>query len=96
MLGLIGRNSSKLETTACLNSWLLKSSPSALQSKRDLCLGIIPDSIDRNSDTFMDNSQLMQDLLSQLRSNINKVSLSLFDARFYLLHFLHFLDINHY
>ncbi|XP_021717696.1 methylcrotonoyl-CoA carboxylase beta chain, mitochondrial-like [Chenopodium quinoa] len=65
MLGFIRRNSSTTKSTLYLNSWL--------QTRRGFCLGVLPNDVDRNSDTFTRNSKLMQDLLSQLQSNINKV-----------------------
>lgn len=74
MLGFLTRNSSKPSSSFWNSrSWLLKSSASILQTKRELCLGVLPDAIDRNSDASIRNSQLMHDLLSQLHSNINKV-----------------------
>ncbi|KAK3022559.1 hypothetical protein RJ639_047497 [Escallonia herrerae] len=44
-----------------------------LQAKRQLCLGILPDGVDRNSESFPRNSKAMEDLISQLQSHINKV-----------------------
>lgn len=41
--------------------------------RREMCLGILPDKVDRSSDAFACNSQHMQDLLSQLHSHISKV-----------------------
>ncbi|XP_021722511.1 methylcrotonoyl-CoA carboxylase beta chain, mitochondrial-like [Chenopodium quinoa] len=72
MLGFIRRNSSTTKSTLYLNSWLLKLSP-VLQTRREFCLAVLPNDVDQNSDTFTRNSKLMQDLLSQLHFNINKV-----------------------
>ncbi|XP_043709820.1 methylcrotonoyl-CoA carboxylase beta chain, mitochondrial isoform X2 [Telopea speciosissima] len=44
-----------------------------LQITREYCLGVLPDGIDRNSDTFLRNSKAMDELISQLHSHINKV-----------------------
>lgn len=38
-----------------------------------MCLGVLPDDIDRSSDAFTRNSQLMQELLTQLHSHVAKV-----------------------
>jgi len=51
---------------------LCHKSASILQ-RREMCLGVLPDFVDRSSDAFTRNSQLMQDLLTQLHSNIDKV-----------------------
>lgn len=76
MLGFLRRNSitATKTTSSICNSWLLKLSPSSiLQTRRHMCLGVLPDGVDRNSDAFVGNSKLMQDLLSQLHSNIKKL-----------------------
>ncbi|KAL3538870.1 hypothetical protein ACH5RR_002236 [Cinchona calisaya] len=40
---------------------------------RSFCSGVLPDSIDRNSESFAHNSQAMEAIISQLQSNIHKV-----------------------
>lgn len=37
------------------------------------CLGVLPDTIDRSSESFLKNSQVMEGIISQLHSNIQKV-----------------------
>ncbi|KAB5541323.1 hypothetical protein DKX38_014297 [Salix brachista] len=44
-----------------------------LLHKRDFCLGVLPDGVDRNSEAFAQNSKAMEGLISQLQSHINKV-----------------------
>ncbi|XP_050262802.1 methylcrotonoyl-CoA carboxylase beta chain, mitochondrial [Quercus robur] len=51
------------------NPWMLA------QPRRDFCLGlgVLPDSIDRTSDSFTRNSKAMDELISDLQSHIAKV-----------------------
>ncbi|KAK4801451.1 hypothetical protein SAY86_021938 [Trapa natans] len=42
--------------------------------KRELCLVVLPDGVDRQSEDFARNSEAMDALLSQLHSHIRKVS----------------------
>ncbi|GMH29078.1 hypothetical protein Nepgr_030921 [Nepenthes gracilis] len=51
----------------------LRKSISSIIHKREMSLGVLPDGVDRNSDAFARNSQVMEGLLSQLRSHIRKV-----------------------
>ena len=44
-----------------------------LQKRRDFCLGVLPDGIDRSSDSFASNSKAMESLISDLQSHITKV-----------------------
>ncbi|KAK9664180.1 hypothetical protein RND81_14G023900 [Saponaria officinalis] len=62
MLSLISKNISRTSSTPLLNSW-----------RRNLCSGVRRDIFDQTSDASARNSLLMQDLLSKLQSNINKV-----------------------
>ena len=52
-----------------LNPWMIA------QPRRDFCLGlgVLPDSIDRTSDSFTRNSNAMDELISDLQSHITKV-----------------------
>lgn len=77
MLGIARKNASRTNPSSW-NSFMLKSSPSILQPRREMCLGVLPDGVDRSSDAFSENSQLMKDLLSQLQSSIKKVSSLIF------------------
>ncbi|XP_047330292.1 methylcrotonoyl-CoA carboxylase beta chain, mitochondrial-like [Impatiens glandulifera] len=44
-----------------------------LHSRREFCLGALPDGIDRTSDSFLRNSTAMELLISDLQSHVNKV-----------------------
>ncbi|PIA46267.1 hypothetical protein AQUCO_01500050v1 [Aquilegia coerulea] len=41
--------------------------------RRNFCLGVLPDTLDRNTDAFVSNSETMEGVMSQLHSHINKV-----------------------
>jgi 3-methylcrotonyl-CoA carboxylase beta subunit len=41
--------------------------------RRHFCLGVLPDGIDRSSESFARNSQAMDALISDLHSHITKV-----------------------
>uniref|UniRef100_A0A7N2MXT0 Uncharacterized protein n=1 Tax=Quercus lobata TaxID=97700 RepID=A0A7N2MXT0_QUELO len=59
------------------NPWMIA------HPRRDFCLGlgVLPDSIDRNSDSFTRNSKAMDELISDLQSHISKrVSCRAFNA----------------
>lgn len=44
---------------------------------RALHLSVLPDTVDRNSEAFVRNSQVMQGLVSELQSHIQKVNIPL-------------------
>lgn len=44
---------------------------------RALHLSVLPDAVDRNSEAFVRNSQVMQGLVSELQSHIQKVNIPL-------------------
>ncbi|KAL5705710.1 methylcrotonoyl-CoA carboxylase [Ranunculus cassubicifolius] len=46
---------------------------SIAQQRREFSIGVLPDTIDRTSDAYIQNSQAMDQLLSQLQSHIHKV-----------------------
>ncbi|KAK3015047.1 hypothetical protein RJ639_005572 [Escallonia herrerae] len=75
MLGKLARRAATSSSDSSSVPWrssLITLSP-LLQAKRQLCLGILPDGVDRNSESFPRNSKAMEDLISQLQSHINKV-----------------------
>lgn len=45
----------------------------SIPHRRGLCLGVLPDGLDRNSESFVHNSKAMEALISQLQLHINKV-----------------------
>ncbi|GAB4857186.1 hypothetical protein Ancab_015094 [Ancistrocladus abbreviatus] len=63
----IGRKASLTRAIAWRN-WIF-----SITQRREMCLGVLPDSVDRSSDAYARNSQAMDGLLSQLQSHINKV-----------------------
>ncbi|KAH9603894.1 hypothetical protein KSS87_017978 [Heliosperma pusillum] len=74
MLTLIAKKLSKSRSYS-VNSWrkLTLISLHQHQFTREMCSGVLRDNVDRNSDDFARNSVVMQELLSNLHSNINKV-----------------------
>lgn len=52
-----------------------------LDPTRNFCLGVLPDTIDRDSESFASNSKVMVGLISQLHSHIHQVSLLFLDSR---------------
>ncbi|XP_074284917.1 methylcrotonoyl-CoA carboxylase beta chain, mitochondrial [Silene latifolia] len=77
MLTLIAKKLSKSRSSpfSSVNSWrkLTLISLHQCQYSREMCSGVLRDTVDRNSDDFARNSVVMQELLSNLHSNINKV-----------------------
>lgn len=65
MLGSVGRRKA---SWICSN--LLGTSSLA---RRGLCLGVLPDAVDRNSEVFAANSNAMQHLISELQSHVHRV-----------------------
>ncbi|KAA8536203.1 hypothetical protein F0562_028681 [Nyssa sinensis] len=63
----------KAAATSKSISWRNSSINSLLQKRRDFCLGVLPDSVDRSSEAFVRNSKVMDSFLSELQSHINKV-----------------------
>ncbi|CAK9315796.1 unnamed protein product [Citrullus colocynthis] len=55
------------------NPWLSISAQLLLPRKREFCLGVLPDGVDRTSDAFSRNSEAMDGFISELRSHISKV-----------------------
>ncbi|KAA0031303.1 methylcrotonoyl-CoA carboxylase beta chain [Cucumis melo var. makuwa] len=55
------------------NSWLSSFPQLLLLRKREFCSAVLPDGVDRSSDTFARNSGAMDGFISELRSHINKV-----------------------
>lgn len=55
------------------NPWLSISAQLLLPRKREFCLGVLPDGVDRSSDAFSRNSEAMDGFISELRSHISKV-----------------------
>ncbi|KAI5661091.1 hypothetical protein M9H77_20414 [Catharanthus roseus] len=53
--------------------WMNNLPMAASTLNRSVFLGVEPDNLDRSSETFASNSELMGDLISQLQSHINKV-----------------------
>ncbi|GAB2235609.1 hypothetical protein Drorol1_Dr00026039 [Drosera rotundifolia] len=71
MFHSIARKSSPLSpfrSIQCRNSIL-----NWITQNRSMSMGVIPDSIDRNSESFSRNSAAMEGLLSELRTNVEKV-----------------------
>ncbi|KAK0581005.1 hypothetical protein LWI29_008750 [Acer saccharum] len=63
-----------LTTLAKRTALSLKSNNSLqLLQTRHLCLGVLPDGLDRNSDAFVRNSQVIGGLISELHTHIEKV-----------------------
>lgn len=59
---------------------------------RALHLSVLPDAVDRNSEAFVRNSQVMQGLVSELQSHIQKVNIphSLCLSLYFLFLFFYF------
>lgn len=55
---------------------------------RALHLSVLPDAVDRNSEAFVRNSQVMQGLVSELQSHIQKVNIPL--SLYFLFLFFYF------
>ncbi|XWS54796.1 hypothetical protein CRYUN_Cryun10bG0119900 [Craigia yunnanensis] len=64
---------------AASGSWGVNSAPCLIANPiqrfqtKHFSIGLLPDAVDRNSDTFAQNSDAMKRLLSELQSHINKV-----------------------
>ncbi|CAK9181230.1 unnamed protein product [Ilex paraguariensis] len=73
MIGALARRSASASSSSisCRNN--LNAITSIYNRRRDFCVGVLPDGVDRNSDSFASNSKVMDGLLSQLQSYINKV-----------------------
>lgn len=55
------------------NSWVSISGQILPPRRREFCLGVLPDGVDRSSDAFARNSEAMGGFITELRSHINKV-----------------------
>ncbi|KAH7575243.1 hypothetical protein JRO89_XS02G0068600 [Xanthoceras sorbifolium] len=51
----------------------LESNSVQVLQRRHLCLGVLPDGLDRNIDAFARNSQVMGSLISELQTHVDKV-----------------------
>ncbi|KAL5855571.1 hypothetical protein ACOSQ4_005373 [Xanthoceras sorbifolium] len=51
----------------------LESKSVQVLQRRHLCLGVLPDGLDRNIDAFARNSQVMGSLISELQTHVDKV-----------------------
>lgn len=51
----------------------LKSNSFHVNQRRQFCVGVLPDGLDRNSEAFVKNSQVMGGLISELQTHIDKV-----------------------
>ncbi|KAL5788328.1 hypothetical protein ACOSP7_005277 [Xanthoceras sorbifolium] len=51
----------------------LESNSVQVLERRHLCLGVLPDGLDRNIDAFARNSQVMGSLISELQTHVDKV-----------------------
>ncbi|XP_010269612.1 PREDICTED: methylcrotonoyl-CoA carboxylase beta chain, mitochondrial [Nelumbo nucifera] len=47
--------------------------PNLILQRREFCLGVLPDGVDRNSDVYINNSKAMDQLISELRFHMDKV-----------------------
>lgn len=70
MLGVLVRRGSISRRNS---SPITMSSSYILQRKREFCFGVLPEGIDRESEAFSRNSEIMEALISQLQSHINKI-----------------------
>ncbi|KAM7482499.1 hypothetical protein LguiB_007082 [Lonicera macranthoides] len=74
MLGILLRRAASSGSSSSI-SW--RSSPITMSSfilgKRDFSLGVLPNGVDCNSESLSRNSKIMEGLISQLQSHINKV-----------------------
>ncbi|XVE93378.1 hypothetical protein REPUB_Repub01dG0186600 [Reevesia pubescens] len=74
MLRALARKAASAST-----SWSINSAPCIIANPiqrfqtKHFSIGLLPDGVDRNSDTFAQNSIAMEGLLSELQSHINKV-----------------------
>ncbi|KAE9597270.1 hypothetical protein Lal_00007726 [Lupinus albus] len=64
MLGLIGRRKP---------NWFCSNLLETCSTRRGFCLGVLSDSLDRNSEVFHVNSNTMNHLISELKSHVKKV-----------------------
>ncbi|KAL5790672.1 hypothetical protein ACOSQ2_005560 [Xanthoceras sorbifolium] len=62
-----------LRTLARRTVLALESKSVQVLQRRHLCLGVLPDGLDRNTDAFARNSQVMGSLISELQTHIDKV-----------------------
>ncbi|XP_038887940.1 methylcrotonoyl-CoA carboxylase beta chain, mitochondrial [Benincasa hispida] len=73
MLRTFARKAASSSSFLSSNPCLSISPQILLPRKREFCLGVLPDGIDRSSDAFARNSEAMDGFISELRSHINKV-----------------------
>ncbi|XP_068637879.1 methylcrotonoyl-CoA carboxylase beta chain, mitochondrial isoform X2 [Aristolochia californica] len=60
-----------LRRTAYSSSALWQKRSSSILQIRDYCLGVLGDNVHKNSDTFVRNATVMEDIVSQLRGRID-------------------------
>ncbi|KAF7144358.1 hypothetical protein RHSIM_Rhsim05G0085900 [Rhododendron simsii] len=71
---LVRRASTATAASKPTFSWLQNPiNPLLLQTRRPFCLGVLPDSLDRSSESFARNSKVMDQIISDLQSHIQKV-----------------------
>ncbi|XP_022135841.1 methylcrotonoyl-CoA carboxylase beta chain, mitochondrial [Momordica charantia] len=74
MLRTFARRAASSSSSAfASNSWISISPQVLLPKKREFCLGVLPDGVDRSSDAFARNSKAMDAFISDLRSHIDKI-----------------------
>ncbi|KDP42267.1 hypothetical protein JCGZ_01591 [Jatropha curcas] len=66
------RKLARKAVSASSNQW--RANPTQiLQQRRHFCISVLPDGVDRNSDSFSRNSRAMESLITELQSHISKV-----------------------
>ncbi|KAK6135705.1 hypothetical protein DH2020_030544 [Rehmannia glutinosa] len=71
MLGTLARRISPSASSLSISRWRYPNSPA--DPTRHFCSGILPDTLDRSSESFVRNSEAMEGLISQLHSHIQQV-----------------------
>ncbi|KAI4298464.1 hypothetical protein L6164_032019 [Bauhinia variegata] len=62
-----------LARRATSSSILWRGNTIQILMRRNFCLGVLPDAVDRNSEAFASNSKAMEELISDLQSHVQKV-----------------------
>lgn len=73
MLRTFSRRAASSSSFFTSNSWVSISGQILPPRRREFCLGVLPDGVDRSSDAFARNSEAMGGFITELRSHINKV-----------------------
>ncbi|KAK6136910.1 hypothetical protein DH2020_029355 [Rehmannia glutinosa] len=71
MLRTLARRISSSASSRSISRWRYPNSPT--DPTRHFCSGILPDTVDRSSESFARNSEAMEGLISQLHSHIQQV-----------------------